>query len=129
MTDDKWSHPGLGQSSVICHLSFVIHLPVVTRTRIGLACFLFSILAGPAMAQEKSLPDHYDNPLGTCFEDIKYPYPTAFLNLHVEGQDVRMCFMDVQPPKNPNGRTVLLLHGKNFWGAYWNDTIKFLRDA
>lgn len=39
-----------------------------------------------------------------------------------------MCFMDVQPPKNPNGRTVLLLHGKNFWGAYWSDTIKFLTD-
>jgi pimeloyl-ACP methyl ester carboxylesterase len=123
----------LARAFVICHLSFVIHpgsssYKAVTRTRICLAWFLFLLLAGPAIAQEKSLPDHYDDPLGTCFEDLKYPYPTAFLNLHVEGQDVRMCFMDVQPPKNPNGRTVLLLHGKNFWGAYWADTIKFLTD-
>src|SRR6202011_3690832 len=79
-------------------------------------------------AQEKPLPDKYEDPLGTCYEELKYPYPTAFLNLFAEGQDLRMCFMDVQPPKNPNGRTVVLLHGKNFWGAYWADTIKFLTD-
>jgi pimeloyl-ACP methyl ester carboxylesterase len=101
---------------------------VVTRTRICLASLCFSLIVGAVVAQEKALPEHYDNPLGICFEDLKYPYPTAFLNLYVEGQDVRMSFMDVQPPKNPNGRTVVLLHGKNFWGAYWADTIKFLTD-
>src|ERR1700759_2885688 len=81
-------------------------------------------------AQDKPLPlpDKYEQPLGTCFEELRYPYPTAFLNLFVEGQDLRMCFMDVQPTKNPNGRTVVLLHGKNFWGAYWADTAKFLTD-
>ncbi len=131
MTDDRLSRPV--RALVICHLSFVIHrcsssYKAVTRIRICLAWFLFSALAGPAVAQDKSLPDHYDNPLGTCFEELKYPYPTAFLNLYVEGQDVRMCFMDIQPPKNPNGRTVLLLHGKKFWGAYWSDTIKYLTD-
>src|ERR1700693_2945076 len=79
-------------------------------------------------AQEKPLPDKYEDPLGTCYEELKYPYPTAFLNLFAEGQDLRMSFMDVQPPKNPNGRTVVLLHGKNFYGAYWADTSKFLTD-
>ena len=81
-------------------------------------------------AQDKPLPlpDKYEQPLGTCFEELRYPYPTAFLNLFVEGQDLRMCFMDVQPTKNPNGRTVVLLHGKNFFGAYWADTAKFLTD-
>ncbi|MBV9488397.1 MAG: alpha/beta hydrolase [Verrucomicrobia bacterium] len=84
---------------------------------------------GTLVAQQpKPLPDRYDRPLGIGFEDLAYPYPTAFLNLYVEGQDVRMCFMDVQPAKNPNGRTVVLLHGKNFWGAYWADTIHFLTD-
>ena len=29
--------------------------------------------------------------------------------------------MDVQPTK-PNGKTVVLLHGKNFCGAYWDST-------
>jgi pimeloyl-ACP methyl ester carboxylesterase len=79
-------------------------------------------------AQEKTLPEKYEQPLGICFEELKYPYPTAYLNLFVEGQDLRMCFMDVQPTKNPNGRSIVLLHGKNFWGAYWADTIKFLAD-
>src|SRR5246127_4892344 len=79
-------------------------------------------------AQEKPLPEKYDEPLGTCYEELKYPYPTAYLNLFVEGQDLRMCFMDVQATKNPNGRSIVLLHGKNFWGAYWADTIKVLTD-
>ena len=81
-------------------------------------------------AQDKPLPlpDKYEQPLGTCYEELRYPYPTVFLNLFVEGQDLRMCFMDVKPPKNPNGRTVVLLHGKNFFSAYWADTAKFLTD-
>ena len=70
-------------------------------------------------AQDKPLPlpDKDEQPLGTCYEEWRYPYPTAFLNFFVEGQDLRMCFMDVQPSKNPNGRTVVLLHGKSFFGA------------
>jgi pimeloyl-ACP methyl ester carboxylesterase len=89
----------------------------------------FAVLTAASLpAQEKPLPERYDAPLGIGFEELKYPYPTAFLNLYVEGQDVRMCFMDVPPSKNSNGRTVVLLHGKNFWGAYWADTIRFLSD-
>jgi len=98
-----------------------LHRTLVTIVTAGL--FL-----GTLCAQEKTLPDKYEQPLGTCFEELKYPYPTAYLNLFVEGQDLRMCFMDIQPPKNPNGRTVVLLHGKNFYGAYWADTAKFLTD-
>src|SRR5690606_38195906 len=33
--------------------------------------------------------------------------------------------MDVRP-ENPNGRTVVLMHGKNFNGAYWKTTIDAL---
>jgi pimeloyl-ACP methyl ester carboxylesterase len=36
-----------------------------------------------------------------------------------------MAYMDVTPT-NPNGQTVLLLHGKNFSGAYWEPTISAL---
>jgi pimeloyl-ACP methyl ester carboxylesterase len=87
-----------------------------------------ALLLANAWAQEKPLPDKYDAPLGIAFEELKYPYPTAYLNLLVEGQELRMCFMDIQPTQNPNGRSVVLLHGKNFWGAYWENTIKFLTD-
>jgi pimeloyl-ACP methyl ester carboxylesterase len=39
-----------------------------------------------------------------------------------------MTFMDVAPDK-PNGRTVVLLHGKNFCAATWEATIKTLVDV
>src|SRR5208283_3572321 len=54
-----------------------------------------------AWAQDKPLPlpDKYEQPLGTCYEELRYPYPTAYLNLFAEGQDLRMCFMDIQPLK------------------------------
>tara|TARA_Y100000815_G_scaffold274771_1_gene309969 strand:+ start:14486 stop:15325 length:840 start_codon:yes stop_codon:yes gene_type:complete len=36
-----------------------------------------------------------------------------------------MAFMDVKPQK-PNGKSIMLLHGKNFNGAYWGETIDAL---
>lgn len=33
-----------------------------------------------------------------------------------------MAYMDVPPAATPNGHTVMLLHGKNFNGAYWDST-------
>ncbi|MBV9672765.1 MAG: alpha/beta hydrolase [Verrucomicrobia bacterium] len=90
---------------------------------LAVACLLTS-----SLAQEIPLPDKYVAPLGIGFEELTYPYPTAYLNLLVEGQEVRMSFMDVPASKNANGRTVLLLHGKNFWGAYWADTIRHFSD-
>src|SRR5205085_1822733 len=59
-----------------------------------------------------------------------YPHPVHFFELKIDGQDLRMAYMDVAPadPK-ANGATVVLLHGKNFFGAYWKDTITVLHDA
>jgi pimeloyl-ACP methyl ester carboxylesterase len=59
-------------------------------------------------------------------ENYPYPYDVAFLPLTIEGQDLRMAYMDVPAMGNPNGKAVLLLHGKNFFGAYWEETIRFL---
>jgi hypothetical protein len=30
-----------------------------------------------------------------------------------------MAYMDIAPEGNPTGKAVLLLHRKNFFGAYW----------
>ncbi|MBM1142997.1 alpha/beta hydrolase [Alcanivorax sp. ZXX171] len=54
-----------------------------------------------------------------------YPYPVKTLALDSQDQTLEMAYMDVRP-ETPNGRTVLLLHGKNFSGAYWKDTIEAL---
>jgi pimeloyl-ACP methyl ester carboxylesterase len=54
-------------------------------------------------------------------ENVQYPFPVKYLDLQIQGQDLKMAYMDVKPQK-PNGRTVMLLHGKNFSGIYWEQT-------
>jgi pimeloyl-ACP methyl ester carboxylesterase len=51
-----------------------------------------------------------------------YPYPVEIREFEAQGQPLEMAYMDVQP-ESPNGQTVLLLHGKNFSGAYWGRSI------
>ena len=53
-------------------------------------------------------------------------YAVQFFPLQVESQDLRMAYRDVPPVTAPNGKTALLLHGKNFSSFYWESTIEFL---
>jgi len=79
------------------------------------------LTALPALASAAEL-----QPLSISLEGYEYPYPVHLLPLTIEGQDLRMAYMDVHPEGKENGRTVMLLHGKNFFGKYWGDTIRFL---
>ena len=65
-------------------------------------------------------------PLGAGMEGWLYPFPVQALQFEQEGQLVRMAYMDVKPSGNPNGRTVLLFHGKNFGADYWANTMRAL---
>ena len=56
-------------------------------------------------------------------EDVGYPFPTSALPITLYGQDLRMSYMDVPPLGQPNGHTVVLLHGNNFAGFYWKGAI------
>ena len=56
---------------------------------------------------------------------VQYPFPVAFKTLKTQGQDLKMAFMDAKPAK-PNGKTIVLLHGKNFNGYYFEQTAKVL---
>ena len=40
-----------------------------------------------------------------------------------------MAYMDIPASRAPNGRTAVLLHGKNFGGYYWKNTIDALANA
>lgn len=62
-------------------------------------------------------------PLGIGLEDVDYPYPVHFFDLTIEGQMLRMAYMDVAPSGPTNGKTVVFLHGKSFSGDYWARTI------
>lgn len=64
-------------------------------------------------------------PLDAMLSDYKYPYEVHFLNFKSQGEDLKMAYMDVHPQK-PNGKIIMLLHGKNFNGAYWEKTAKDL---
>jgi pimeloyl-ACP methyl ester carboxylesterase len=56
----------------------------------------------------------------------KSAYPVAFFPVRIESQDLRMAYRDVKPTAAPNGRTVVLLHGKNFSGFYWERVMRLL---
>lgn len=58
---------------------------------------------------------------------VNYPYPLHSIHLKIEKQDVKMAYMDVSAD-HPNGKAVILFHGKNFNGYYWKDVIKVLTD-
>jgi pimeloyl-ACP methyl ester carboxylesterase len=67
-----------------------------------------------------------EQPLGTGLEGLDYPYPVRYLDLTMEGEPARLAYMDVVPAEAANGRTVVLMHGRNFFGLYWEQTIRFL---
>jgi pimeloyl-ACP methyl ester carboxylesterase len=78
---------------------------------------LLLLLAGfTATAQDKKIEVS-----GLMLENVKYPFPVKQLSLKIQGQDLIMAYMDLKPAK-PNGKTVLLLHGKNFSAIYWEQT-------
>lgn len=74
-----------------------------------------------AISQKSSL-----KVLDINLENYQYPFPVGYISLHVQGEDLKMAYMDVKPV-NANGHTVMLLHGKNFNSAYWRQTAEELR--
>ncbi|MFC5428321.1 alpha/beta fold hydrolase [Paraburkholderia denitrificans] len=65
---------------------------------------------------------------GPELEGFSYPHTVQEFAFTSQGQSLQMAYMDVQPTK-PNGRTVVLLHGKNFCAATWEQTIGELASA
>lgn len=63
--------------------------------------------------------------LDIMLTNYEYPYDVHYLNLKSQNDDLKMAYMDIHPEK-PNGKTIALLHGKNFNGAYWKTTIAAL---
>jgi len=55
-----------------------------------------------------------------------YPFPVRMQQAEAQQQPLEMAYMDVPAAGTPNGKTVVLLHGKNFSGAYWAPTIRAL---
>jgi len=94
---------------------------------------LAALLAVTTLPLLPSLSAHAAEPLprepyGIGLEGFAYPYPVHMLPLVNDGEDVEMAYMDVAPAQ-PNGRIVVLLHGRNFPSSYWAPVIRTLNDA
>ena len=75
-------------------------------------------------ATEKTSVPSYEGTYDAMLSGYDYPYPVKTRIFEAQEQTLTMAYMDVKPAENSNGKTVLLLHGKNFSGAYWANTIK-----
>jgi pimeloyl-ACP methyl ester carboxylesterase len=65
---------------------------------------------------------------GSELEGFSYPWPVLNFEFSSQGLPLHMAYMDVKP-KTPNGRIIILLHGKNYVAATWQLTIAVLSDA
>jgi len=65
---------------------------------------------------------------GPELEGFDYPHEVRRFDFVSQGQRLSMAYMDVAPAR-PNGRAVVLLHGKNFCGATYESAISALTAA
>src|SRR5690349_12164124 len=61
---------------------------------------------------------------GADLERFAYPWPVRWFETRTQGP-ARMAYLDVRPGGTAKA-TVVLLHGKNFCAATWEDTIRGL---
>ncbi|MFL1386100.1 alpha/beta fold hydrolase [Pseudomonas tritici] len=66
---------------------------------------------------------------GPELQGFEYPYPLQHFEFESQGKALQMGYMDVPAKGQANGRSVVLMHGKNFCGATWEGSIKALSDA
>lgn len=80
-----------------------------------LIAFIFPLLL---KAQDRPVLD-------IMLTNYEYPFEVKYFNFNSQQQELKMAYMDVSP-QNSNGKTIVLLHGKNFNGAYWKTTVDVL---
>jgi len=83
-----------------------------------------TLIAGLALVP--ALHAEQQQSYGPHLEGFDYPHPVKRHEFSSQQQPLSMAYMDVQPEGKANGRTVLLMHGKNFCAATWEATIAVL---
>jgi len=78
--------------------------------------------AGPLAAQTA---DRRNTGLRGGTGGVRLSVSTQHFAFTSQRQSLQMAYLDVKPDR-PNGRTAVLLHGKNFCAATWEPTIKDL---
>ena len=88
-----------------------------------LTVIVLSLGAASGRAQKADLSKL--QPLDAELSTVEYPFPVTVKTIENQGQKLKMAYMDVKPA-NWNGKSVLLLHGKNFNGYYFESTARAL---
>ena len=87
-----------------------------------LAIFMALAINGGVLAEE--LPAY-----GPRLQGFDYPFPVRLYRFDSQRQHLEMAYLDVAPTGEPNGKSAVLLHGKNFCAATWESTIAALAAA
>ena len=61
-----------------------------------------------------------------CLEQFQYPYAVQFRPMTSDIQPLKMAYMDIAPDKEPNVKTIVLFHGKDFGRYYFDKVIEAL---
>lgn len=84
-----------------------------------------NIITALILATASGIMSSQIRPLDAMLSDYQYPFEVHFMNFKSQDNQLKMAYMDIKPQKS-NGKTIMLLHGKNFNGAYWERTAKDL---
>ncbi len=82
------------------------------------ACVTSSVTAEPKVAEAKIS-------YGKSLEKYAYPFEVQTFQFSSQGQSLEMAYMYLPATENSKG-IITLLHGKNFNGAYWQQTAAYL---
>jgi pimeloyl-ACP methyl ester carboxylesterase len=93
---------------------------MLRTTALTAALLLLGAAPPPSSA---GVPDY-----GGRLARFAYPWPVRMMDVDIVGEPAEMAYMDVAPAR-PNGRNVVLLHGKNFCGATWESSVRALTAA
>jgi pimeloyl-ACP methyl ester carboxylesterase len=89
------------------------------------------LLPSLILAASVAIPAYAAGPTryGERLQGFDYPWPVQEFSFRSQGQALEMAYMDVAPSGAANGRSAVLLHGKNFCAATWEGTIRVLSQA
>ncbi|MDO6565511.1 alpha/beta hydrolase [Alteromonas sp. 1_MG-2023] len=79
-------------------------------------CLFFFLIPISAISSAEAYSKYLD--------DYKYPFNVLNMSFVSQGQNLSMAYMHL--PAQEDKPTVLLLHGKNFAGSYWETTANWL---
>src|SRR5256714_13313114 len=101
-----------------------MELPPWYQAHVIIRCLACALLGTLAAAPARADPPAY----GPELEGFDYAWPVQRFDLESQRQKLHMSYFDVRPQR-PNGRSIVLLHGKNFCAVTWECTIRALCGA